>query len=179
MEIKNWILKTADDIGEVEEKEDHEVYKTKDGRLIEFGDKVFEELRQKLIKGELSEEEQATVSEIEYLLDTAKVATARMLDNMGSPSDKEGATKTLPENPAEVGEVPPALPSKREPTKIPPKIKEPETTKWKEIRFNKRTGSWQVVVTQRHTRNFASEDEAITYTRKAELDDSGTKEKVS
>jgi hypothetical protein len=51
--------------------------------------------------------------------------------------------------------------------KLPPKMKEPETTKWKEIRFNKRTGTWQVVVTIRHTRNFLSEDEAVDFTKKA------------
>lgn len=51
--------------------------------------------------------------------------------------------------------------------KLPPKMKEPETTKWKEIRFNKRTGTWQTVITIRHTRNFLSEDEAVEFTKQA------------
>lgn len=53
--------------------------------------------------------------------------------------------------------------------KVPAKIKQPETTKWKEIRFNKRTGTWQVIVTIRHSRNFLSENDAVEFTKKANL----------
>jgi len=174
--IKNWIMKTAEELGEIV---DDESYKTKDGRSISFHDEAYEELRKKATDGQLSDEVATAVSEIEFLLDTAKVATARILDKMET---KEGATKGIPASPAAVEKdlkaVPPPLPSGKDPTKIPGKIKEPETTKWKEIRFNKRTGTWQVVITTRHTRNFATEDEAIDFTRKASLKKEAGKGKV-
>jgi hypothetical protein len=81
-----------------------------------------------------------------------------------------------------INEVPPSAPKETNPSgrkKLAPRLKEPETTKWKEIRFNKRTGTWQVVVTIRHTRNFMSENDAIDFTKKAELEKSIDKTSIN
>jgi len=56
------------------------------------------------------------------------------------------------------------LPEKKNsPGKLParPNREEPESTKWKEIRFNKKDGKWQIVTTTRVVRNYNSEDEAL------------------
>ena len=173
MSIENWILKTAGEVGEMTQ---NEAYKTSKGREVKFSDEAYNELRARAQKGDLSPEQIEAVSQIEYLWDTIKVATARLHDQLEAPEQVEAATKPMPKAPEKVDEVveevkeevPPAMPSGNKPAnKLAPTIKEPETTKWKEIRFNKRSGTWQAVVTTRHTRNFETESEAIDFLKKA------------
>jgi len=170
MKIPSWISKVA---SESEEE------KTK----VNLQDPIYSELKEKV--GE-DEDKLTALSEIDFLVNFANYAISQLAVQMGLI--KEAASKQMPSLPKlppemsvpeareKITEVPPSLPGDKG-GKLPGKIREPETTKWKEIRFNKRTGTWQTVVTTRHTRNFATENEAVEFTKKAELND--TIEKLS
>lgn len=153
---------------------------------VNFSDATgtYEGLLELYSKGQLDEKAAQAVEEIQSLLNLIEDATGKLdrevagLKKIAAPP----ATAPISYGDANVDkllkESPPMVPSpvdelKEEPKKaiprgkLPPKIKQPETTKWKEIRFNKRTGTWQVVVTIRHTRNFLTENEAVDFTKKA------------
>ncbi len=161
--IPEWIVSTAEAEGV-----DVSGYKN-----INLNDPVFQQLNDQYRKGSLSENDADAFEEIEYLRDVINVAVAKLSERMTSP-EKEAATKTLPDTdkidevpdlPEEKAEVPPPLPSgkdtpERKKTIIPGKG-EPDTTKWKEVRFNKRAGKWQAVVTTRVVRNYDSEVAAL------------------
>jgi len=141
MKIPNWITKVAD-LGE--EPKAPEATETNQLNL-----EAYEQLLAKKTEGTLKDEEVSALKEIEELLKVAITAAEQL-----AGVKKEAATPMFPKQKKDV---------------LPPKIKEPETTKWKEIRFNKRTGTWQVVITTRHVRNFLTENEAIDFTKKASL----------
>lgn len=162
MAIPQWLNKVA---------EDH-----KDAP-VDFSDGTYAKLLDLYKQGKLDAWASGVVEEVEQLRDVmntaiAQVSTKLELTKTAAPAAvKEKPAKDMP---FEVGderlrEVPKA--EEGGARRLPPKMKEPETTKWKEIRFNKRTGTWQVVVTIRHTRNFMSENEAVDFTKKAELED--------
>jgi hypothetical protein len=145
----------------------------KGGKLDDWASQVMEEVEC------LRDVMNTAVSQVNQKLEQPVVAKTaaptkekpKAKDNLDKPFDF-GDARLTEEAPKEISEddedeedkglLPPS--NNR---KLPPKMKEPETTKWKEIRFNKRTGTWQVVVTIRHTRNFLSEDEAVDFTKKA------------
>jgi hypothetical protein len=122
-----------------------------------FNEEAYKALLAKASEGKFDESKTQALGEITELL--------KVVDN-AVESLSNGLTKKA------APLMPPAsmpAPAKKKKNVLPPKIKEPETSKWKEIKFNKRTGTWQVVVTQRHVRNFLSENEAIDFTKKASL----------
>lgn len=160
MRIPSWILKTA-------EKDDTPA--------ISFSDPAYDELFSKYKSGSLDDEAADAVEQIEYLRDVMNVAVSKLLKG----NSKEAATKELPKDtpaadlptPPARKEVPPPAPSgatlpARENDKKKEKVPEPEATKWKEIRYNKRDGKWEAIVTTRSVRHFNTEDEAIDFTKK-------------
>lgn len=165
MGIPQWLNKVA---------EDH-----KDAP-VDFSDSTYAKLVDMYKQGKLDGWASQVVEEVEQLRDVMNSAIAQVSTKLGLA--KTAAPATTPAAPKK--DIPFDIGDERlkeEPTKqlpgtrkLPPKMKEPETTKWKEIRFNKRTGTWQTVVTIRHTRNFITESEAVDFTKKAELDDSST-----
>ena len=170
MSIPEWINKVAAD------------------NSLEKDSKFSDEIYTSLLKNEnLNEEQRETLDEISTLLDVCDVATKKLHENISGTIRKEAAPKLPPAaskapetiTDEDLGMTPDVAEALHKPkddipkipgAKIPPKVKQPETTKWKEIRFNKRTGTWQTVVTIRHTRNFLTEDEAVDFTKKAGLD---------
>lgn len=142
MKISNWITKVAN-----LDEATPEVTKTPETNSLNLA--AYEQLLKKKADGTLKDEDASTLNEIEELLKVAIKAAEQLVG-----VKKEAATPMFPKQQRDV---------------LPPKIKEPETTKWKEIRFNKRTGTWQVVITTRHVRNFLTENEAIDFTKKASL----------
>lgn len=144
---------------------------------VDFSDGTYARLVDMYKQGKLDAWASKVVEEVEQLRDVMNSAVSHVSAKLGlvkvaAPIPAKVNTPTPKDGPLEVGddrlrEVPKIDPTR----KLPPKMKEPETTKWKEIRFNKRTGTWQVVVTIRHTRNFMSENEAVEFTKKADLED--------
>jgi len=165
MKLPSWIIKTAEDLGEIKEPVE-EGFSTQDGHIVNFSDPLYHELLDKYGNQQLSDEQVAALEQVEYLRDLINVAVARLHDGAitkeaAAPSKPLSAVPDLP------AEVPPTMPSGKQPKVLPARIKEPETSKWKEIRFNKRTGTWQGVVSTRHVRNFNSEAEAVDFIKKA------------
>ena len=154
MGIPHWIAKTAKEDGE--------------SPNVNFSDSTYDKLLGLYNEGKLDNATAQIVEEVEYLRDVMNHTVSQIKDKMAI--SKEAAP--APEKPmAPAKEVPPPSPSGAplSKTKLEPRLKEPETTKWKEIRFNKRTGTWQCVITTRLTRNFLSEDAAVEFTKKASL----------
>ena len=168
MSIPKWLTKTA--VEEVEKSSG-----------VNFSDPAYEKLLGLYNEGKLNEEDALRVEQLEYLRDIMNHTVSKM--SISKEAKESPATlpeKKPPQEPKvekSIPEVPPPFSSGRpiEKSKLPPRVKEPETTKWKEIRFNKRTGTWQCVVTTRLTRNFLSENEAVEFTKKANLSQSETK----
>ncbi len=141
---------------------------------VDFSDGTYAKLIEMYKQGKLDEWASGVVEEVEQLRDVMNTAITQVSSKLGIAKTAAPAVaepkKPAKDLPFEIGDER----LKEEPNpginrKLPPKMKEPETTKWKEIRFNKRTGTWQVVVTIRHTRNFMSENEAVEFTKKADL----------
>ena len=156
---------------------------------VEFSDATgtLDQLLDLYARGQLDEKSAAAVEEIKTLLNLVENATEKLGKTVG------GLSKIAKDEPISFGdknvdnllkESPPMVPSPAETAapalapgkdkapskgKLPAKIKQPETTKWKEIRFNKRTGTWQVIVTIRHSRNFLTENDAVDFTKKASV----------
>jgi hypothetical protein len=153
---------------------------------VNFSDEMHSKLKDAAKAGHLSEEALEALAQVEQMLGVAADSVGVLCQRHLSDGAISKEAKPLPPpppppatskvSPADMGMGPglaePQKPmmSKPKPGKLPGRVKEPETTKWKEIRFNKRTGTWQVVVTIRHTRNFLSENEAVDFTKKASLD---------
>lgn len=161
MAIPQWIKKTA------EEADKHD--------SINFADGTYNKLIDMYKSGALDEWASQIVEEVECLRSVMNNAVSEVSRKLGLVKTAAPAAPAAPkEGPLDFGderlkEVP--APGATSPNrKMSPKMKEPETTKWKEIRFNKRTGTWQTVVTIRHVRNFMTEDEAVDFTKKAGLD---------
>lgn len=168
MAIPQWVKKVAE-----------EAHKD----TVNFTDSTYDKLVDMYKSGKLDDWASQVVEEVEQLRDVMNTAISQVSNKLLL---KEAAPKTalktapMKELPFDIGDnrlkeipdVPLKLNTPETGTnrKLPPKMKQPETTKWKEIRFNKRTGTWQVVVTIRHTRNFMSENEAVDFTKKAELE---------
>ena len=179
--IPSWIIKTAND-----EK----------GTSVKLTDDTYKKLLDMYKGGKLDEWATQVMEEIECLLDVVNTAIDQVSQKLeGKPAvaktaspakekekEKEKVEHTTPldfgderlkeemsteEEEEEEKRILPGTVNR----KLPPKMKEPETTKWKEIRFNKRTGTWQTVISIRHTRNFMTEDEAVDFTKKAELNE--------
>jgi len=158
MKIANWIFKAAAD----ESRE----------QSINLTDAAYEDLLTQYHEGKLDDVDADTLEEIEFLRDLINVAATKLIRG----TTKEAAPKPLPnKKPGDetvmrtVEKVPPPLPSGAtfpERKKLPGKSPEPEATKWKEIRFNKREGKWQVIVSLRTVRNFNTEEEALDYAKK-------------
>jgi len=177
MGIPHWITKAANEAGD--EK----------GASVNFMDETYKKLLDQYKGGKLDEWASQVVEEVELLRDVMNAAISQVNQKMtgvaktAAPEKPKGPPASTKEGPLDFGDerlkeemTPPAEaptgPLSKTPTKkLLPKMKEPETTKWKEIRFNKRTGTWQTVVTIRHTRNFLSEDEAVEFTKRAGLGD--------
>lgn len=162
MAIPQWLNKVA---------EDH-----KDAP-VDFSDGTYAKLLDMYKQGKLDEWASGVVEEVEQLRDVMNSAIAQVSTKLELTKTAAPAAKPAKDLPFEIGDE--RLKEEKNPgeagvRRLPPKMKEPETTKWKEIRFNKRTGTWQVVVTIRHTRNFMSENEAVDFTKKAELEDNST-----
>lgn len=171
MAIPSWISKAAEELD-----------KGKDA-LVNFSDHTYDKLVELYKGGKLDETSSALVEEMEELRGVLNHAVAQASEQI--LSIKKEAAPAAPPKPKGKGEdapfdfgderlkeemtPAPASPKGETPGKLPARIKQPETTKWKEIRFNKRTGTWQVVVTIRHTRNFSTENEAVEFTKKAEM----------
>lgn len=151
---------------------------------VDFMDARYADLLNKLKEGKLDDTTASAVDEIEQLRGVINQAVSKLTGTMHkeaktplktSPTDDDYSPEAMKLTPDEekVNKLiadSPEVADKPKPGKLPAKIKQPETTKWKEIRFNKRTGTWQVVVTIRHTRNFLSENEAVDFTKKASMD---------
>jgi len=180
MAIPSWLQKTASEVEEVKDEK---------GPSVNFMDDTYKKLLDMYKGGKLDDWASQIMEEVECLRDVMNTAISQVNQKL-EPMAKTAAPKTK-EKPFDFGDarlkedVTPReekedaeeaeedgddektiLPGTVN-RKLPPKMKEPETTKWKEIRFNKRTGTWQVVVTIRHTRNFLSEDEAVDFTKQA------------
>jgi hypothetical protein len=161
MSIAPWIKKTAE---EAEHKE----------APVDFSDHYYAKLVDMYKQGKLDSWASQIVEEVEQLRDVMNSAISQVSCKLGLTKIAAAPVKDMP---FELGDerlkevpTPKKLDKGEQPARrLPPKMKEPETTKWKEIRFNKRTGTWQTVVTIRHTRNFLSENEAVEFTKKAEL----------
>lgn len=150
---------------------------------VDFMDARYADLLNKLKEGKLDDTTASVVDEIEQLRGVINAAVSKLTGTMHKEAkapvaeppamkltpDEQQAQALIADSPEDA--PPKDLDGKPKPGKIPAKVKQPETTKWKEIRFNKRTGTWQVVVTIRHTRNFLSENEAVDFTKKASMDD--------
>lgn len=168
MSIPQWISKTAEEA--VEPKV------TDDAKLpVNFQDKAYDQLLEMYSNGTLDEEASQIIEEVEFLRDVMNVAISNVKRKV---LDKDVLKKEAKDAPVldfskSTENVPPAMPSGRLPKSLPqrlsPKLKDPETTKWKEIRFNKRTGTWQAVVTTRSVKNFTIENEAIDFIKKANI----------
>jgi len=143
MGIPNWIIKVAD---------------TKVDNL--FPEDEYKNLLQKYDQGNLSGEEADALEEIAYLLHIIKTAVSKLV----SPIKEAAAPESTPSK--EV--VPPATLPKVLPDRkvLPGKTPEPSSTKWKEIRYNKRDGKWQIITSIRTVRNFNSEEEALEFGKK-------------
>ncbi len=160
MSIPKWLAKAAEECTE---------------KLnVNFSDPIYEKFLGLYNEGKLDEGAERVVEEIEYLRDVMNHAVAKLSLNKeakeGAPAD-ELSEPVKSDKTDKLLEVPPTPPSGKpvERKMLPGRVKEPETTKWKEIRFNKRTGTWQCVITTRMTRNFLSENEAVEFTKKANL----------
>lgn len=165
MGIPEWLTRTAKE----------SIEKTS----VKFSDETFSRLLDKYQKGLLDAAASSAVEEILSLLGVIDNAVAKLDQNVSglnkaakteSLTGDDRIDKLLEETPANKAPEPKpeAMPDAKTPApkgKIPAKIKQPETTKWKEIRFNKRTGTWQTVVTVRHSRNFLTEEEAVEFTK--------------
>jgi hypothetical protein len=172
MAIPQWITKTANEVSDAASNVtsstwEHILELQKAGKLPEH-------------LAQAAEEIQSLLTLIDHaVVEIDKGMGEKPMTKMAAPATKEkpkekegpldfGDERLLEKGPEEDDdeEEKPTLPGTVN-RKLPPKMKEPETTKWKEIRFNKRTGTWQTVITIRHTRNFLSEDEAVEFTKKA------------
>lgn len=172
MKIPNWISKVADE-GEVVKEEKPEEHSEINFNSNDYGE---------LCKGELSPEKAAALEQVKELICFLNMVVDKLKrgDDVAEdhhPKEAPAMLKEAANNTKQMPNLGPPLPNPvkedqgRGQKSLPPaKIKEPETTKWKEIRFNKRTGTWQVVITTRHVRNFLSENEAIDFTKKAQLE---------
>ena len=173
MAIPQWITKTANEVKDAASNVTSPAWeglveKYKAGTLDQWGTQVVEEVLSLLgvIDSAITELEKK-VGEKPAM---AKIALAETPDKKKS-KEKEGPfdfgdERLVEKGPEEVEEDKEVLPGAVN-RKLPPKMKEPDTTKWQEIRFNKRTGTWQTVITIRHTRNFMTKDEAVEFTKKA------------
>jgi hypothetical protein len=167
MAIPKWITATVNEVDK--------------STSVDFMDDTYKKLLDMYKGGKLDDWASQVIEELECLRDVMNTAVSQVNQKLEGGVDKTAAPASKAEAPFEFGDerlkeemtpkkedtALPASPSR----KLPPKIKEPETTKWKEIRFNKRTGTWQTVITIRHTRNFMTEAEAIDFTKKAGLNE--------
>lgn len=170
--IPDWINRAADEIGPI----------NKDAK-VNFSDETHSKLLKLHQEGKLDPWAKEALEEIETLRGVMNEAVLQVDKKLAQPMTKEAKVPPAPPKKAEVEapldfgderlkeEMTPALDEKgKEVERLPAtKVKQPETTKWKEIRFNKRTGTWQTTVTIRHTRNFMSENEAVEFAKKANL----------
>lgn len=176
MAIPEWINKTVNDSLEKNSK-------------VNFSDETHSKLLAAVET--LPEADKETLEQISQLLGVINVAVGELgkkylgdIKKEAAPRVPPAAVKVSPPPPLPAAKLQdadlgmgsgisepqkPMMSKPKGPGKLPAKIKEPETTKWNEIRFNKRTGTWQVVITVRHTRNFLSENEAVDFTKKASL----------
>lgn len=163
MPISEWLLKVAAE--------------SKDGS-VDFMDERYADLLNRLKEGKLDDTTASVVNEIEQLRGVINAAVSKLTGTLHKEAKAPAAEPTLTPDELQaqdlIADAPEVPPKETKPStgKIPAKIKQPETTKWKEIRFNKRTGTWQVIVTIRHSRNFLSENDAVDFTKKASMDDS-------
>jgi len=166
MAIPQWLRKAAEEAGH------------KDAP-VDFSDGTYAKLIEMYKSGKLDNWASGVIEEVEQLRDVMNSAVSQVSSKLGltkialkdgGPMAKDAPFEIGDERLKEVPTAPKPKAGEEPSRRLPPKMKEPETTKWKEIRFNKRTGTWQVVVTIRHTRNFMSENEAVDFTKKASLE---------
>jgi len=129
------------------------IFKVADESVEEiFPEKDYKDLLSKYKKGELKEVEASAVEEITYLLQIINSVIPKLINS------KIEAAETLRDS----------LPAEKLPERkiLPGKQPEPSSTKWKEIRFNKKDSKWQVISNVRTVRNFNSEEEALEFAKK-------------
>ena len=149
-EISEWILKTAEEA---------------EKSVVDLSDPKYKELCEKYEKDQLTAKEAGAFEEIEYLRDLVNVVATKILN--GLCTDKEAAKPPSPEPSKK--EVPPPMASGKEMAQKPkvlpamPGNTEPQVTRWKEVRFNKKDGKWQTVLSERTVNNFNTEDEALEF----------------